>query len=152
MAADGADPVVREIYIDAPPATVFEFFVDADKLCRWLALDATLDPRPGGVCLQVHDGAARGGGRCEMQGSFLAVEPPSRVVFTWGFTDAAIQIPPGSSVVEVTLEAVGSGTNVRLAHRGLPAYEVLEHDRGWTMMLDRLARAVSSHLSPQRTE
>jgi uncharacterized protein YndB with AHSA1/START domain len=141
MAADGAETVVREIYIDAEPAIVFEFFVDADKLCRWLALEATLDPRPGGVCTQVHDGVDRGGGRCEMEGTFVAVEPPTRVAFTWGFADPAVHVKPGGSVVEVTLEPSGAGTRVVLVHRGLPADEVGNHDHGWTTMLTRLAQA-----------
>jgi uncharacterized protein YndB with AHSA1/START domain len=147
MAADGAEPVVKEIYIEAEPATVFEFFVDADRLCRWLALEATLDPRPGGVCIQVHDGADRGGGRCEMEGTFVAVEPPTHVAFTWGFADPAVHVKPGGSVVEVTLEPVGSGTKVVLVHRGLPPDEVVNHDRGWTTMLTRLAAAVGSQPS-----
>ena len=143
METGSAEPLVSEIYVEAPPATVLEFFVDAEKLCRWLAIDATLDPRPGGACVQVHDGADRGGGTCDMQGTFLEVDPPTRVVFTWGFSDPVVRVPPGSSVVEVTLEPAGAGTNVRLVHRGLPDEEVAEHDRGWTKMLARLARAVS---------
>jgi uncharacterized protein YndB with AHSA1/START domain len=147
MAADGAEPVVKEIYVEAEPATVFEFFVDPAKLCRWLALEATLDPRPGGVCIQVHDGVDRGGGRCEMEGTFVAVEPPTRVAFTWGFADPGVHVKPGGSIVEVTLEAVGSGTKIVLVHRGLPPDEVVNHDRGWTMMLARLADAVGSRPS-----
>src|SRR5690349_22922586 len=51
-----AEPIVREIYIEAEPEVVFEFFVDSEKLTRWLAAEATLDPRPGGVCHQLHPG------------------------------------------------------------------------------------------------
>ena len=51
-----AEPIVREIYIEAVPEVVFEFFVDSEKLTRWLAAEATLDPRPGGVCHQLHPG------------------------------------------------------------------------------------------------
>ena len=50
-----AEPIVREIDIDARPEPVFEFFVDAEKLTRWLASEAELDPRPGGACIQVHE-------------------------------------------------------------------------------------------------
>jgi uncharacterized protein YndB with AHSA1/START domain len=142
-----AGDVVSEIYIQAPPATVFEYFVDAEKLCTWLSVDATLEPRPGGRCVQVHDGVDRGGGLCEMQGTFLEVEPPTRVVFTWGFDDPAVHVPPGSSVVEVTLEPVGRGTHVRLVHRGLPDDEIPEHDRGWRKMLTRLGQAAAPNSS-----
>jgi len=35
--------------MDASPETVFAFFTDPEKLTRWLAVEATLDPRPGGM-------------------------------------------------------------------------------------------------------
>jgi hypothetical protein len=53
--ATQAEPIVREIHIAATAETVFEFFTDPRKLTRWLAVDATLDPRPGGACHQTHD-------------------------------------------------------------------------------------------------
>lgn len=40
----------------------FEFFVDADKLTRWLVTAATLGPRPGGACIQVHERGDEGRG------------------------------------------------------------------------------------------
>ena len=83
-----------------------------------------------------------------LQGTFVTVEPPTRVAFTWGFADPAVHVKPGGSVVEVTLEPVGSGTKVLLVHRGLPPDELVNHDRGWTMMLTRLAEAVGSQPSP----
>jgi uncharacterized protein YndB with AHSA1/START domain len=42
-----SEAIVREIYVDATPETVFEFFTDSVKLTRWLAVEATVDPRPG---------------------------------------------------------------------------------------------------------
>ena len=137
-----AEPVVRTVDIEAAPETVFAFFVDADKLNRWLTVDATLDPRAGGVCTQQHAGADPERGPFAMQGRFVEVDPPHRVVFTWGFTDPEIGVPPGSTVVEVTLTPVGTGTRVTLVHRDLPAAAVDDHAAGWTEMLGRLARAV----------
>jgi uncharacterized protein YndB with AHSA1/START domain len=120
---------------------VFEFFVDPAKLTRWLAVEATLDPRPGGVCRQVHEDTD--GQRYDMQGEFVEVVPPRRVVFTWGFASGG-GVAAGESTVEVTLTASGGGTHVRLVHRDLPAPAVGDHARGWTTMLDRLATAVTS--------
>lgn len=136
------DPVALEVYIDAEPAVVYEFFVDAEKLCRWLAVEAELDPRPGGRCSQIHEGAARGGGRCEMRGEYVVVDPPCRVSFTWGFVDSAVAVPVGSSIVDVQLTPTGSGTTVRLEHRHLHGPEIDEHRQGWNVMLSRLARAL----------
>src|SRR5437867_9356244 len=95
--AVGTDPIVREVDIDAKPETVFAFFTDPEKLTRWLAVEATLDPRPGGVCHQTHRGDS---GLYYMRGEFVEVSPPERLVFTWGFTNPEIQVEPGASTVE----------------------------------------------------
>lgn len=145
MPAQPTEPIVREIVIAASPETVFEFFVDADKLTRWLATESTLDPRPGGACIQLHEGDDRHGrGPFHMHGEFLEVDPPTHVVFSWGFIEPEIGIAPGSSIVEVTLQRMPSGTRVQLVHRDLPAAEAESHSDGWGAMLDRLARAVST--------
>jgi uncharacterized protein YndB with AHSA1/START domain len=92
-----AEPIEREIHIDAASETVFEFFTDATKLTGWLAAEATLDPRPGGVCHQEHPAADGSGGIYHMRGEFVEVTPPERVVFTWGFTNPDAAVPPGST-------------------------------------------------------
>ena len=38
-----------EVRIQARPETVFEFFVDPEKMRRWKGTEAELDPRPGGT-------------------------------------------------------------------------------------------------------
>lgn len=60
MTVGAKEPGVREIHIHASPETVFEFFVDADKLTRWLATAATLGPRLGGACIPGARGRRRG--------------------------------------------------------------------------------------------
>lgn len=131
------EPLIREIDIKATPETVFEFFVDPAKLTRWLAAEATLDPRPGGVCHLVPAGADN-----YMEGEFLEVDAPKRVVFTWGFNNPDAGVRPGGSTVEVTLSPIDTGTRLRLVHRGLPADAVADHSGGWTTMLARLVEAV----------
>jgi uncharacterized protein YndB with AHSA1/START domain len=141
---DVGEPIVREIHIRATPETVFEFFTDPGKLTRWLATEATLDPRPGGVCHQEHAREDGSGGSFHMRGEFLEVSRPERVVFTWGFTDPDVGVPPGSSVVDVTLTPDGDGTRLRLEHRDLPVAAIESHSGGWTGMLERLVTAVMS--------
>jgi uncharacterized protein YndB with AHSA1/START domain len=136
-----SEAIVREIHVEATPETVFEFFTDSVKLTRWLAVEATVDPRPGGSIQQIH---AADPAPYIMQGEFIEVTPPQRVVFTWGFTNEDVGVPPGSSVVEVTLTADGTGTHVRLVHRDLPDSARGDHEGGWTAMLARLADAAST--------
>ena len=43
--------VRREVQIAAPPATVFAFLTDPEKILRWMGTEATVEPRPGGLYL-----------------------------------------------------------------------------------------------------
>jgi uncharacterized protein YndB with AHSA1/START domain len=135
------EPIVHERQIDASPETVFAFFTDPEKLTRWLADEATVDPRPGGVCHQIHIG--EDGRRYSMRGEFVELSRPFRVVFTWGFDNEGMDVRPGASTVEVTLEPRDGGTWLTLVHRDLPQSERGDHDSGWVTMLDRLADAVA---------
>jgi uncharacterized protein YndB with AHSA1/START domain len=64
------------------------------------------------------------------RGSYIEVEPPHRVVFTWGIPDDDA-MPPGSSTVEVVLVADGVDTIVNLTHRDLPPEREPSHQEGW---------------------
>jgi uncharacterized protein YndB with AHSA1/START domain len=78
-----------------------------------------------------------------MRGEFVAVEPPSRVVFTWGFENESIDVAPAASTIEVTLAPRDGCTRLTLVHRDLSASDRASHDGGWKTMLGRLASAVA---------
>jgi uncharacterized protein YndB with AHSA1/START domain len=83
--------VEREIRIAARPETVFDFFVDPEKMVRWKGRRAELDPRPGGVYrVDINDQAIA-------RGEYVEIDAPNRVVFTWGWEGNGIPVPPGSS-------------------------------------------------------
>ena len=44
-----SEPIVKEMYIDAPPSIVFKFLTDPKKMIRWMGIRAEIDPRPGGI-------------------------------------------------------------------------------------------------------
>jgi len=52
----------RETHIPAPPATVFAFLTDPEKILRWMGTEAKVEPHPGGIYLVNVTGArfARG--------------------------------------------------------------------------------------------
>ncbi len=78
-----------------------------------------------------------------VHGEYVEVQPPTRIVFTWGFEGNA-ELPPTSSTVEVTLHADGDGTIVRLRHDHLPTDISREqHAIGWRHYVDRLAIAAA---------
>lgn len=130
--ADG-QTVQLEIMIDAPPETVFEFFVDPTLMRKWMGGHVVLEPRSGGrFAVDIGTNHARG--------SFVEVERPERVVFTWGW-DGSDQVPPGSSTVTLILEPKDEGTLVRLTHADLPGGEDIRHTHGWNHYLGRLTKA-----------
>src|SRR5712692_4381087 len=130
------DQIEHEIHIQAPPEAVFGFFTDSAMHDRWLGQRATLDPRRGGIYRCVMNDTAT------VAGEYLEVDPPHRVVFTWGFENNP-QIPPGSSTVSITLTADHRGTRVRLVHTGLPHPAIAPHHQGWAGYLAQLADAAA---------
>lgn len=124
------DVIVATEHIKAPPEIVFPYFTDPALIVKWIGDRADLDPRPGGVfALDMGASLARG--------AYLTVDPPHRVVFTWGIPgDDAL--PPGGSTVEVVLTRDGQDTLVVLTHRGLPPTHLGSHRAGWEHQLARL--------------
>ena len=107
--------ITASVRIAAPPDVVFPYFTDPALAVKWIADAAYLDARPGGTfSLSVRGNPARG--------EYVEVDPPHRVVFTWGIEGSG-DLPPGSSTVEVVLQPDGDETVVTLTHRDLPTEE-----------------------------
>jgi len=129
-----------ELRIEARPETVFSYFTDAAKFRAWLGVEAEIDARPGGLFHVTMTGRTR----IAVRGEYLAVEPPHRIAFTWGWegpiqTPAMRQVPPGSSAVEITLVPDGEATILRLRHSGLPSEDAIGfHSFGWSTSFTRL--------------
>ena len=118
---------------------MWQFLVDPEKATRWMGLSALLDPRPGGEYrVEVCPGQTAGG-------EFVVVDPPHRLVWTWGWDEASTsEVPMGSTTVEVDLVADGQGTLLRFAHRGLPSPDdIKSHTHGWDHYLGRLTVAAA---------
>jgi len=117
--------------IEASPQEVFPYLVQADLLVRWLGSWVDVDPRPGGAF-------AVDMGQTPVRGAYVAVEPPFRVVFTWGIPGSQ-DMPAGSSTVEIVLRPDGDATVVELTHRDLPVDRHASRRQGWTNRLGALA-------------
>ena len=127
--------IEKQIHIAARPEIVFSFFTDPAKMRQWKGIQATLDPKPGGIY------RVEISGRDIVRGTYLEIVPFSRVVFTWGWEGDNSPLPPGSSTVEVTLTPDSTGTTVRLRHMGLPEPMKASHIEGWDHFLPRLGSA-----------
>lgn len=128
------DPLIASIRIAAPPDVVFPYFIDPALLARWFGDATGSTPEPGGAFALAFDEST------SVQGQFVTIDPPKRVVFTWGVPGSDV-LPPGSTTVEIVLTADGSDTVVDLTHHDLPGSEVASHQAGWTGLLRKLERA-----------
>lgn len=141
MSADRAPTtlVVRRT-IPRPREEVFAAWLDAASLATWMCpggsrSTAEVDPRVGGAFRVVMD---HGDERVEHTGTYLAIDPPARLSFTWisPFTD---MLP---SIVTVDLHARGRGTEIVLTHERLPVRHVEAHRKGWGEILRKLEAAL----------
>lgn len=136
------EPLVvrRETHIAAPPATVFAYLTDPEKILSWMGTEAKTEMHPGGIYL-VKGVSSRGR---VARGAFREVVPVHRLAYSFGW-DGDEEVPPGSGLVEIDLLDRDGGTLLRMTHSGLPnAAECAGHDRGWAHYLDRLAMAATA--------
>lgn len=136
-----ADPLISSIHIDASPEEVYEHFVNPQAIVGWMGDYALLDSSPGGAFKVDINGVP-------VRGAYLELDPPRRLVISWGHAGSE-RLPPGSSTVEVHLTPHEGGTLVEVVHSGLPEPEAEQHAIGWNHFLERLAvRAAGRDPSP----
>ncbi|HLW85695.1 MAG TPA: SRPBCC domain-containing protein [Candidatus Sulfotelmatobacter sp.] len=143
--------VVAEIFIAAPPARVFEAISDPEQTARWWGkadlyrlTETTADLRPGGKWRSAGVGAD--GKPFHVEGEYLEIDPPRRLVHTWmGSYSAGLK-----TVVHWELEPTdihglhssgpkkaGTGTLVRVRQEGFAAApaQAASHTEGWKRVL-----------------
>ena len=127
----GAIEITRRI--EAPPEIVFAYLTDSRRFVTWMGVGAELDARPGGRYRIDVDGKHIASGQYEV------VDPPRRLVMSWGW-EGHPTVPPGSTTVEITLTQENDATVLRLRHLGLPDEgERRQHSDGWRLYTDQLA-------------
>ena len=132
--------IEREVRIAAPPETVFAFWTEPERIVRWMGRTVEIEPRSGGSFRLDYNGSDIASGRV------LEIDPPRRIVLTWGWEAAGDPTPPGTSRVEVTLAPDGDGTIVRLRHSGLVPEAVEGHEIGWDQFLPALVSVAAGQV------
>jgi uncharacterized protein YndB with AHSA1/START domain len=136
------EDIVLEVLVEASPETIFPFFIDPEQMVRWQGTEADLDPVPGGRYYVRLNEQAIG------RGEFVEIDPPKRVVFTFGWEGEGMPVPPGSTTVAIDLIPQDTSTLVRLTHSGLPSDEMRHaHVDGWGKYMPRL-KAVGEGRDP----
>src|SRR5215472_2209372 len=106
------DQFATEVDLPAPPEEVFRHLTDPAAMIRWMGQHAVLKPVPGGAFEIDINGVP-------VRGQYLEVDPPRRVLVSWGVAGND-GMPPGATEVEFTLTPIPAGTRLRLVHRRLP--------------------------------
>jgi uncharacterized protein YndB with AHSA1/START domain len=126
----------RTVTIQAAPETVFRFFQESPRWARWWGAGSTIDPRPGGKVYIRHPNGI------ETVGEVLELDPPERIVFTYGYASGN-PIPPGASRVTIHLSPVPAGTRLELLHEFDDASIRDQHIQGWRFQLSLFGNAVA---------
>jgi uncharacterized protein YndB with AHSA1/START domain len=130
-----AEPLTASVHIEAAPERVFEHFTSPEAMVRWMGDYALLQATPGGAFEVDINGVP-------VRGRYLEVDPPHRLLISWGHAGSD-RLPPGASTVEVRLTPTGGGTRVEIEHRDLPPDMRAAFGRGWPHFLQRLAIAAA---------
>lgn len=125
--------------INASAERLYNAWLNPETIKQFMAPGATSfvreaqsDARVGGTFLvvMVHDKDI------PHSGTYLALDPFSRMVFTWASPHS---LP--DSEVEITFTPVATGTEVVLTHTRFKSEQSRDgHTQGWTGILDKLAQ------------
>jgi uncharacterized protein YndB with AHSA1/START domain len=122
--------------LPGPPERAFAAWTEPSLLARWMSpfssAQAEVDLRVGGAFSIVMHGP---GQEIRHTGTYLELEPPHRLVFSW----ISPYTGPEPSRVSVYMVASGADeTELTLVHDRLPAAQVESHQGGWGQILDHL--------------
>lgn len=127
----------RTVVIRARRDTVFGFLTNTDEWAAWWGAGSTIDARPGGRMLIRHSTGV------EASGEVLAVQPPGRIVFTYGYANRNPS-PPGSSRVTIRLDSHPQGTLLQLTHEFADIESRDEHEQGWRFQFSLFANLIAN--------
>lgn len=139
--------IEREIYVDAPPETVFHVVSSPERIRDWWSAETDVEPVPGGAgTLTWRDESS---GRVDVAPmTVVEVAPPIRFSFRWTHESGEVPGAANSTLVTFQLTPSGTGTLLRLTETGFRerGWEaaVLEqtyqqHESGWDFYLPRIA-------------
>ena len=139
----GEGMILATVEVAAPPERVFQALV-SPQVCQWWV-------RPGVFDTREWSGDVRVGGRWRasgmgngrpyvLEGEFLEIDPPRKLVHTWQTAGA----PGAPTTVSYRLEALEGATRITLRHSGVAAPQVCTNTCiGWETSFERLAEIMA---------
>ena len=107
----------------------------------WMAGEIEVDLRIGGT-YRIAMTRTAGGAPVAVSGQFLEIEPPARLVYTWCWEGAFMEMPP--TLVSLELEGSAEETLLTLRHENFADVALSrQHRSGWISACDRLDRLMT---------
>jgi uncharacterized protein YndB with AHSA1/START domain len=136
--------IITSVEIATSPERVFRALASREIIDWWVnpgvfdTQEWSGDVRVGGSWRTA--GIARGEAYA-LEGKYLEVDPPRKLVHTWHFAGA----PDVASTVTYMLEPIAGGTRLTVRHAGIAAPDHRSNvGGGWRSSLDRLAEIMSA--------
>jgi uncharacterized protein YndB with AHSA1/START domain len=127
-----------------PPTQVFQAWTQPEALKRWWCppgwqpAGITVDVRAGGS-YRIEMRRTSDGKLVSIEGRFLEVAAPSKLVYTWRWLGVLEQMP--ETIVTVEFLPVDQGTEIVLTHDNFPDVPSWQQHRGgWIAACDRMER------------
>jgi len=125
---------------------VFDAWLDTEKIGRWMLdterrdeelINLETNPRVGGTFSFV---ILRDGEELNHRGTYRELDPPKRLVFTWGVNEEA----GDESVVSIDIEPADNGCRLTLSHALDPKWAeyVDRTEEGWNLILNKIKEIV----------
>jgi uncharacterized protein YndB with AHSA1/START domain len=133
----------------APREQVFRAWTEAEAVSQWFgsSTSAESDVRVGGG-YRITVSVPPTGRKAHVVGTFLEIDRPRRLVYTFAWERMPIMFGMGDSKVTVEFRELEGETEVRLTHELLDKRRLRSFHRwGWNQSLERLAR-LFEHLGP----
>jgi uncharacterized protein YndB with AHSA1/START domain len=127
----------RTILICARRATVFRYFTDSARFAAWWGEGSVIDGRKGGAFLIRYPNGVTA------SGEIVELVPDERIVLSYGYDDPGKPIPPGGSLVTITLHERPGGTMLHLRHEVADAPARDAHVQGWRYQLALFANVAA---------
>jgi uncharacterized protein YndB with AHSA1/START domain len=145
-------------HLSAPRSTVYRALVDAGAIAKWRV--------PTGMSSRVYEFDAREGGSFRISltydaptetgksaphtdtyhGHFVKLVPNEQVIEAFEFETADPELRGQMTMTTTLTEAVGGGTDVLIAHEGIPdKVPVADNEQGTRMALANLAKLVEAN-------
>jgi len=135
----------RRVVIAAPRDLVFRYFTDSERWARWWGKGSTIDPRLQGEVSITHANGV------QMAGRVVEIDPPAKIVFTYGYRSGT-PIPEGGSLVTIRLDEHAEGTELNLSHAFAEAARRDEHVQGWRYQLSLFGNVTTNEARGNASE